>query len=844
MNNIVRAVITQENSNGTYNVRVAGSEHDMTNVPCLNFVTLPVGLSVCLDMSDPQTPQIIASANAGVRWAGEPTRTTEDVDTMYPDGWHFHFGTWGNGAGYESPITPDKRHTEWKVPYNVDSTGTNKTGVQIMRTASWTRGEETCHAVITYGETFQSAVLGNCFIAWDARNTYKLKNTMPAPPSPVTNTSNHIVSATATSFADRGKVIVVHGMDSSKRYLKENIFINEFLEGSSSNPLASIFKIEVFNIRMYEGRVLWKPAVLSGDTLIGCGAITKTLPTGTQVFLFSREEIELIATADSLDPYTQIESGDILLIENEFVEVHGLVSKTNAPVFGVDTNTIRIVINGRGMYGPPPSEHPANAPVMHAYWVAPESNDIVNTLESATNVIIDQGRILYAGISLAGVVASSRNLKTGELLWTTKTPEYTTGSTPAFVGVVHNQVSSEEPPEVTPTIMVVHEVKNDGSASKWFGFDADTGEALYNYSGSAYYSNDQVIYCVCNPATGIIFQHVRKSVTVNGVTNIQRVFKTYDGVAGGLIGSSTYSFSEVDKNYEENFVLDPDGNPIRVSYTLRGYAHTYVQSPSTGSVDLIFTVRQQTVYDKIGTALSDPDLKYDYQEWGDIENRVICYRVSDNSNVTTVYNEIVPNPTGTLSSAATPGESRLLGVLGYSEDTEPHMYAVYSEWALKEIDVDPDFPLLKFRYVFPLGSRLVSVNTEDGSTLGFSSSYLDSPSSWKTNYYTVKNTWITESDVAQWEDLARHQYYKPLGVFFVNASVVPGDGLFVKQWTPTATEKGGNPPVDADFAALSWSANDTQLFVNGHLACASLRGMCFIGRLKYYDPEVNIDDVV
>mgnify|MGYP003348990596 CR=1 FL=1 len=118
MNNIVRAEITQANDNGTYNVRLSGGEYDMVNVPCLNFVTLPVGLSVCLDMHDPQAPQIIASANSGVRWAGEQTYTPEGGSTMLDGGWRYHFGSWSNGAGYEANILPDARDTDWVIPYN------------------------------------------------------------------------------------------------------------------------------------------------------------------------------------------------------------------------------------------------------------------------------------------------------------------------------------------------------------------------------------------------------------------------------------------------------------------------------------------------------------------------------------------------------------------------------------------------------------------------------------------------------------------------------------------------------------------------------------------------------
>jgi hypothetical protein len=75
--------------------------------------------------------------------------------------------------------------------------------------------------------------------------------------------------------------------------------------------------------------------------------------------------------------------------------------------------------------------------------------------------------------------------------------------------------------------------------------------------------------------------------------------------------------------------------------------------------------------------------------------------------------------------------------------------------------------------------------------------------------------------------------------------MVPGDDLKIRQWNPDATEKsvpGGYPSLDPVYAADTWTADEVGVYVNGHVAFASLLGMSFIGRFKYTSPSINLDE--
>jgi hypothetical protein len=966
---LARGEITSANDNGTYNVRLSGANDDMQNVPSLNMVVLPVGLSVVVDVSDDQAPHILSDSKSGSHWLG-PSRYQPTVDTMLPGGWRYHNGTPDTGVAYSEPILPTKRYSSWSIPIGTDTSnqdpGYGKSGVLEARTASWINNNGVKrNAIISYAEANLSAgFLNNDYIvAWDAKNNYTLASPLAAPsdivaPNPLPGS---LVNVTASSWLDVGKVLLIYGTGytgTQTNWASSNpttsgsggtvassmctfVSIGETWTGTSFTAFSSITKIDVYAAYQLPNEVLTtdvlspglsQPATLPGQVNVGinsssaytltgsilptmyksrsaltgsvqvqCGNFNFTIPAGTSTYLVNRSVLDLDTAEGSENPYNSLQKGDMLLIDNEIMEVQGIIKNYATPVFGTNNAKLQVVVSGRGMFAGTPSAHAAGSNIRVIYWMTRVDSirgysgpmhytPSYDTSSPYVMMIVERDTLFYVGLARYqdGTYATlfARDVKSGALLWANpllKSTSFSGDTYVAYLGFA-DDTNNTSGAMVMGTV-VVHERSKTTTATTWSGFNRKTGACNYRVSdaSTAYVAGDQPEFTVCLPSSGIILQHFLRPLSSAFDLTGYRVFRTYDARTGIKKTETIESFGGVDSVASTS----ADGK----YRTEVGMTRAYLPSADGYGMNMIALVRSR-IWDR--NTVSDGGFSYTYETPRDYVNNAICYKFSAEGSVTQLYATTMAMPT-LISSLATTNASYCSAILGYDGNPDrPRLYVNFVERYEKELDyvVVPaernlimgpgNYPTNYFDSIisnsppdaaevlqkmqrfsfkmyqeYPLASRLLSIDPATGDVLGASSNFIDFPTEDQTNAYTVVN--LTDAQITPDTtpasstympypvntELTGFKYVKPLGFFFNNVSMTPGDAFTLRRWSAECAELDppvglDKPVIDQDYALEMWKCDGKAVSVHGILPIVSVLGMLFVGKLKYSDASINV----
>lgn len=842
-----RGEITQANTDGTYDVRLSGSDYDMRKVPCLNFVTLPVGMSVALDMHDPQTPQILAHADSGVNWMGVPTAFVAVTETMLGYGWHYPKGLWSSGTRYLETIKPTTLDAYWEIPTSavMPEHALNNSGVLFSRTAAWydTEYKVQRHAVITYGENDQSALIPNTLIAWDAKNSYTLDAPLGPAWSGIRNVTPSAVTVTATSVLDQGVVLYIHGTSESigqtgGGYYTVRLGIGSEGSSTSIELMNSITKVEAYRYSNHPStdNFAVHPVGVAGDIFIHCGSIYLTLPRGDSVLLTSREEIYLKAVHNSDDPYATLSNGSLLVIEGEVAEVLGVVSRTDTPIFNTDTNTARLVINGRGHLGTTGSAHSVGAHVMVAHWIRPTqmygyvcTSDVSGSEEVLCNIAYD--KILMPFYRGGASFLNAFDVKTGALSWATQVADNGANTDALYFLGISGRVPAALPEEMDlPPVVITHSVnKSSGAPSKWCWFLLEDGSALDNGTNAietGYTNKNQLKYMLSDPDSGKILLHYTTTDS-NGI--VSRFFSVRDARTGDVDVVNSYTLGIIDVPYEDT----KDGDNYVLSYTYRNLqGFQYRGGADRGDIDLYFLVREETT--TINYTVNQSGQKVESSRDYTSRSYLKKYTTGTLAELFLVYSALLPNP-APVNVKASDKHSYYAVLLGYDTDELPHVFALHSEVGLfRRVNTDPedttDYPVW-------LGTRIVSIGTTDGSVLGSSSTYIDNPSGTQGAYAadTLGNLdehWPPEVYAAR--------YKTPMAMFFVNTSLNPGTSFTLRTWGSDAQEVS-NAVLNSDYASRMFVSNGVGFMTSTSLlSVLSWRNTLIISKYRYTDQSINL----